>query len=67
MAGRTGWIAGASRVLRHDGQIALAFTAYSGQKRDGVAELIAEAGFGDCRVVETEQAFCVLASASSRT
>jgi ubiquinone/menaquinone biosynthesis C-methylase UbiE len=56
-----------SRVLRHDGQIAMAFTAYSGQQREGVAELIAEAGFSDCRVVETEQAFCVLASASSRT
>ena len=56
-----------SRVLRHDGQIALAFTAYSGQQREGVTELIAEAGFSDCRVVETEQAFCVLASASSRT
>ena len=51
-----------SRVLRHDGQIALAFTAYSGQQRDGVAELIAEAGFSDCRVVDTEKAFCVLAS-----
>lgn len=56
-----------SRVLRHDGQIAMAFTAYSGQQREGVTELIAEAGFSDCRVVETEQAFCVLASASSRT
>jgi ubiquinone/menaquinone biosynthesis C-methylase UbiE len=56
-----------SRVLRQGGQIAMAFTAYSGQQREGVAELIAEAGFGDCRVVETEQAFCVLASASSRT
>ena len=56
-----------SRVLRHDGQIAMAFTAYSGQQREGVTELIAEAGFSDCRVVETEQAFCVPASASSRT
>jgi ubiquinone/menaquinone biosynthesis C-methylase UbiE len=56
-----------SRVLRHDGQIAMAFTAYSGQQREGVTELIAEAGFSDCRVVETERAFCVLASASSRT
>lgn len=56
-----------SRVLRHDGQIAMAFTAYSGQQREGVTKLIAEAGFSDCRVVETEQAFCVLASASSRT
>jgi ubiquinone/menaquinone biosynthesis C-methylase UbiE len=56
-----------SRVLRRDGQIALAFAAYSGQQREGVAELIGEAGFGDCRMVEAEQAFCVLASASSRT
>jgi ubiquinone/menaquinone biosynthesis C-methylase UbiE len=56
-----------SRVLRRDGQIALAFTACSGQQREGVAELIAQAGFGNCRVVETEHAFCILASASSRT
>src|SRR5689334_3082808 len=55
------------RVLKQDGQIALAFTTHSGQRRGGVAELVAEAGFSDCRVVETEQAFCVLASASSRT
>jgi ubiquinone/menaquinone biosynthesis C-methylase UbiE len=56
-----------SRVLRDRGQLALAFTSYSGQRREGVAELVASAGFGDCRVVETDQAFCVLASATSRT
>ena len=57
-----------SRVIRHGGQLALAFTTYySGQQRDGVPELVASAGFSDCRVVETDQVFCVLASAVSRT
>ena len=55
------------RVLRPSGQLALAFTTYSGQQREGVPERIASAGFSDCRVVETDQAFCVLATAASRT
>ena len=54
-----------SRVLRHGGQVALAFTQYSGQSREGVTELIAAAGFSDCRIVDTEKAFCVLASRAS--
>ena len=57
----------ASRVCRHGGQLALAFTSYSGQQREGVPELVASAGFSDCRVIETDQAFCVLASAAPRT
>ena len=56
-----------SRVLRAGGQLALAFTTYSGQQREGVPERVASAGFSDCRVIETDEAFCVLASASSRT
>ena len=54
-----------SRLLRRGGQLTLAFTTYSGQQREGVPEFIAAAGFSDCRVVETDQAFCVLASAHS--
>lgn len=56
-----------SRVLRPAGQLALAFTTYSGQPRQGVPERIASAGFSDCRVIETDEAFCVLAAAPSRT
>ncbi len=54
------------RVTKHNGRAALAFTSYSGQRREGVPELIGSAGFDDCRVVETDRAFCVLASATSR-
>ncbi len=43
-----------SRVLTHDGQV--------GQPREGVPELIAAAGFSDFRFVDTEKAFCLLAS-----
>lgn len=49
------------RVIKPGGQAAFAFTAHSGQRREGVPELIGSAGFGGCRVVETAQAFCVLA------
>jgi ubiquinone/menaquinone biosynthesis C-methylase UbiE len=51
-----------SRVIRHGGQLALAFTMYSGQSREGIPELLAAAGFSNCRVTDTEKAFCVLAS-----
>ena len=50
-----------ARVLKHGGQAALAFTVHSRQRREGVPELVAAAGFGDCRVVESDQAFCVIA------
>ncbi len=49
-----------ARVLKPGGQAAFSFSTWSGQKRDGVAERIAAAGFADCRVVETDQAFCVI-------
>jgi len=51
------------RVIKPGGRAAFAFTAYSGQRRGGVPELIGSAGFADCRMVETDRAFCVLASA----
>jgi ubiquinone/menaquinone biosynthesis C-methylase UbiE len=49
------------RVLRPGGRLALAFTVHSGQPRDRVPDLVAAAGFGDCRLVEAEHAFCLLA------
>jgi SAM-dependent methyltransferase len=49
-----------SRVLRGNGRLALAFTVHSGQRREGVTELVAAAGFSDCRMVEADQAFCLL-------
>jgi SAM-dependent methyltransferase len=49
------------RVLRPGGRVAMAFTSYSGQRSEGVPELIAVAGFSDCRMVEADKAFCVLA------
>lgn len=54
-----------SRVLKQGGLVAFAFTTHSGQPREGTPELIIAAGFSDCRVAETDQAFCVLASAAS--
>jgi ubiquinone/menaquinone biosynthesis C-methylase UbiE len=56
-----------SRVLRGNGRLALAFTVHSGQRREGVTELVAAAGFSDCRMVEADQAFCLLASAPPHT
>jgi SAM-dependent methyltransferase len=50
------------RVLKPGGTVALAFTAYSGQQKRGVPDVIAAAGFSDCRLVETDQAFCVIAA-----
>jgi hypothetical protein len=50
------------RVLKPDGTVALAFTAYSGQRSEGVTNIVAAAGFFDCRLVETDQAFCVIAA-----
>jgi ubiquinone/menaquinone biosynthesis C-methylase UbiE len=56
-----------SRVLKPDCCAALAFTAYSGQQRDGIDQLLASAGFHNCQVVETKRAFCVLACSRTPT
>jgi ubiquinone/menaquinone biosynthesis C-methylase UbiE len=55
-----------SRILRQGGRVALAFTTYSGQQREGIDQLLASAGFRDCRLAETSGAFCLLATAQSR-
>jgi ubiquinone/menaquinone biosynthesis C-methylase UbiE len=50
------------RVLEPGGTAALAFTACSGQRSEGVPNVVAAAGFFDCRLVETDQAYCVIAA-----
>ncbi|MEH2509339.1 ubiquinone/menaquinone biosynthesis C-methylase UbiE [Nitrobacteraceae bacterium AZCC 1564] len=50
------------RVLRAGGRIALGFTPYSLQPRDGLVERLAAAGFVDARLVDSDQDFCVLAA-----
>ena len=50
------------RVLKPGGNIALAFTTYSGQPRNGVTESLVAIGFIKARIVDWEDAFCALAS-----
>lgn len=49
------------RVLKTGGTIALGFTPYSGQSKDGVPELLTNAGFANVRLVESGKGFCVIA------
>ena len=49
------------RVLKPGGSVALAFTPYAGQAKEGVPERLTTAGFTDVRVVERALGFCVLA------
>jgi ubiquinone/menaquinone biosynthesis C-methylase UbiE len=49
------------RVLRPEGQLALGFTPYSGQVKDGLSELLTATGFAEVRLVEDDAGFCVLA------
>jgi len=50
------------RVLRREGQLALAFTLYSGQQRGGVAEALFAAGFTNVSIAQGEALFCATAS-----
>jgi ubiquinone/menaquinone biosynthesis C-methylase UbiE len=50
------------RVLKSGGRVALAFTVHSGQRGEGVPDTVSAAGFVDCRLVQTNAAFCVLAT-----
>jgi ubiquinone/menaquinone biosynthesis C-methylase UbiE len=50
------------RVLKPAGTIALGFTVNSGQPREGVAELLAAAGFANARIVDRPRLFCAIAS-----
>jgi ubiquinone/menaquinone biosynthesis C-methylase UbiE len=50
------------RVLKPGGKVGLGFTRHSGQPKEGVAERLTAAGFGEDRLVETDRGFCVLAA-----
>jgi ubiquinone/menaquinone biosynthesis C-methylase UbiE len=49
------------RVMRSDGRIALGFTQYSGQRREGLTETLIAAGFTDAHILEKDKDFCALA------
>jgi ubiquinone/menaquinone biosynthesis C-methylase UbiE len=50
------------RVMRPGATIALGFTPWSGQLKEGATESLVAAGFEDARVVEIEMGFCALAT-----
>jgi len=50
------------RVLRRGGRIALGFTPPSGQKKDGLADALAAAGFAYPKLEEIDAFFCALAT-----
>jgi ubiquinone/menaquinone biosynthesis C-methylase UbiE len=50
------------RVLKHGGNVALGFTVNSGQPKEGVAELLAAAGFAQPRIVDRSKLFCAIAT-----
>ena len=49
------------RVMTPGGSIALGFTPYSGQSKDGLPEILTAASFTEAHVVEAEEGFCALA------
>ena len=51
-----------SRVLKKGGIVALGFTVNSGQPKEGVAELLAAAGFVQERIVDRSKLFCAIAT-----
>ncbi|WP_083632538.1 class I SAM-dependent methyltransferase [Bradyrhizobium sp. NAS96.2] len=53
------------RVMKAGGKIALGFTSYSGQPREGVVEKLEAAGFTAARLVDAEERFCALATKTS--
>ena len=50
------------RVIKSGGRLALGFTPYSGQPKEGLAEGLITAGFADARMVEKDSFFCALAT-----
>ena len=48
------------RVLKSSGRVALGFTPYSGQPKEGLSELLLRAGFTTPEVVEKDKNFCAL-------
>lgn len=49
------------RVMKTGGTVALAFSRYSGQPKNGLIEALTAAGFAGADVVETELGFCARA------
>src|SRR5262249_22971570 len=49
------------RVLKPYGSVALGFTRYSGQAKEGLTEVLATAGFPASRIVDLSRDFCVRA------
>jgi ubiquinone/menaquinone biosynthesis C-methylase UbiE len=49
------------RVMKSGGSIALGFTPYSGQSKNGLPEMLMAAGFSEVRLVEAAEGFCALA------
>ena len=51
------------RVMKSGARIALGFTSYSGQLKDGLRDTVVTAGFTELRVVEDKSnGFCALAT-----
>jgi SAM-dependent methyltransferase len=55
------------RVMTPGGRIALGFTSYAGQSKDGLPEMLTAAGFTEAHVVEAEAGFYALAITPSST
>jgi len=53
------------RVMKAGGGIALGFTPYSGQRKEGLVEALTAAGFKQAHVVESDKGFCALAAKES--
>jgi SAM-dependent methyltransferase len=49
------------RVMKPGGRIALGFTPYSGQSKNGLPEMLRAAGFTEAYLVEAGEGFCALA------
>ena len=52
------------RIMKSGARIALGFTSYSGQTRQGLTETLNRAGFTNTCLRETANAFCALATKS---
>ena len=49
------------RVMKTGGRVALGFTPYSGQPKEGLIEILSAAGFTKANVVERNDWFCAIA------
>ena len=49
------------RVMKPGGRVALGFTPYSGQAKEGLIEILSAAGFTKANVVERNDWFCAIA------